>query len=182
MKKIFKKAIKKGHFLLASGYHSEYYFQGYELLKYPRIASKLGKEISKMWNKDDIDVVVSLAVGGIVLGHEVARALNKRHIFLERKNKEFSLERGFKLKEGERVLLVEDVVTTGGSLKEAIRVLKKYKVRIVGITALLLRGNVKFRYPFKTLLKLKIEKYKPENCPLCRRNVPLSIPGTKQKK
>ncbi|RLD16177.1 MAG: orotate phosphoribosyltransferase, partial [Caldiserica bacterium] len=75
-----KKAIKKGHFLLASGYHSEYYFQGYELLKYPRIASKLGKEISKMWNKDDIDVVVSLAVGGIVLGHEVARALNKRHI------------------------------------------------------------------------------------------------------
>jgi len=173
-------AIKKGHFLLASGSHSEYYFQGYELLKYPKIASKIGRDIAKKWKNKKIDVVVSLAVGGIVLGYEVARNLNVRHIFFERKNKVFSLERGFKLKKGERVLLVEDVITTGGSLKEVIKILKKYKVKIVGITAILLRGKVKFPYTVKVLLKMNMRKYHPKRCPLCKKNVPLYIPGTKR--
>jgi orotate phosphoribosyltransferase len=174
-------AIKKGHFLLASGLHSEYYFQAQSLLQYPRLASRAGKEIAKKWKKDNIDVAVSLAVGGIVLGQEVARHLKVRHIFLERKKDKFSLERGFELKENERVLLVEDVITTGGSLKEAIEVLNTYRAQITGITSLVLRGNPDFQYPLKSILKIEWQTYPLDNCPLCREQVPLYIPGTKQR-
>ncbi len=180
--KIFRetKAIKKGHFLLASALHSEFYFQAQCLLQYPDIASKAGSEIADMWKNNDVDVVVSLAIGGIVLGQEVARFLGVRHIFLERKNRNFSLERGFNLTDGENVLLVEDVITTGGSLKEAIEVLKKYSVNIIGITSLVLRGTLDFMYPLKTILKINWDKYSPDDCPLCQKDIPLYAPGTKQ--
>ena len=181
--KVFKetKEIKKGHFLLASGLHSEFYFQAQCLLQYPWYASDAGKEISGLWKNSHIDVIVSLAIGGIVLGQEVARFLQVRHIFLERKNRNFSLDRGFNLNKGENVLLVEDVITTGGSLKEVISKLKKYKIKIIGITSLVLRGKVKFSYPLKSLLNINWDKYSPDDCPLCKKEIPLQIPGTKQK-
>ncbi len=173
-------AIKKGHFLLASGFHSQYYFQAQSLLQYPQYASIAGEEIAKLWTGREIDIIVSLAIGGIVLGQEVARHLGVRHVFLERKNKKLSLERGFKIHKGEKILLVEDVITTGGSLKEAIPLLKKYPAKITGITSMVLRGEVEFSCPLKYLVKINWQKYSPEFCPLCKQGIPLYTPGTKQ--
>ena len=173
-------AIKKGHFLLSSSLHSEYYLQAQSLLQYPDLASKTGKEIARLWKNENIDVVVSLAIGGIVIGQEVARHLGVRHIFVERKKENLSLERGFILNKKEKVLLVEDVITTGGSLKEAIEILKAYDPEIAGITSIVLRGKPDFIYPLKSLLKIDWPAYGRDDCPLCRQGIPLYTPGTKQ--
>ncbi|MFC2091660.1 orotate phosphoribosyltransferase [Elusimicrobiota bacterium] len=175
-------AIKKGHFLLASGLHSEFYFQAQSLLQHPRYASLAGEEIAELWKEDRIDVVVSLAIGGIVLGQEVARHLNCRHIFVERKNREFSLQRGFCITPRERTLLVEDVITTGGSLKEALELLSSYSASIIGITSMVIRGNPELPYPLKYLIELDWHKYEPDECPLCKNNIELYTPGSKQSK
>ncbi|MFH1416174.1 MAG: orotate phosphoribosyltransferase [Elusimicrobiota bacterium] len=184
IEKILKEtgAMKEGHFLLASGYHSEFYFQAQSLLQYPEYASDAGEQLAALWIDEEITTAVSLAIGGIVLGQEVARHLKVRHIFLERKQQTFSLERGFSVRPGERILLIEDVVTTGGSLKEAIPVLEETGAYIVGITSIVSRGNAEFRYPFKYLLSIDWPKYRPEECPLCAKQVPLYAPGTKQSK
>ncbi|MFW6134530.1 MAG: orotate phosphoribosyltransferase [Elusimicrobiota bacterium] len=176
------KAIQKGHFLLASGKHSQFYFQAQNLLKYPDKAHLAGKLLSDLWSGKKIDVVVSLAIGGIVLGQEVARHLGARHIFLERKGKHFSLERGFQVHTNEKTLLVEDVITTGGSVKEAIKILENLDADIAGICSLVLRGSPDFKYPLKTLRKINWPVYKPKQCPLCKKKIPLYVPGTKQKK
>ncbi|MBN2406595.1 MAG: orotate phosphoribosyltransferase [Elusimicrobia bacterium] len=173
-------AIKEGHFLLSSGLHSDHYFQAQSLLKYPKEASKAGKAIARLWKKDGINVVVSLAIGGIVIGQEVARHLGTRHIFLERKKGAMKLERGFSLDGGERVLMIEDVITTGGSLLEGIEVLKNYGVMIAGIGALVLRGKPELPYPVRTLLVIDWPTYTKEDCPLCRSGVPIYAPGSKQ--
>lgn len=173
-------AIKHGHFLLASGLHSEYYFQAQSMLQYPQHASMAGEEIAKLWADKKIDAVVSLAIGGIVIGQEVARHLNVRHIFLERKHKTFSLERGFTIHKKEKLLLVEDVITTGSSLKEVFPILQNLEAEIIGITSIVLRGETDFPYPLKYLLKIDWPKYTPDDCPLCRKGVPLYAPGTKQ--
>jgi orotate phosphoribosyltransferase len=175
-------AIKKGHFLLASGYHSEYYFQAQSLLQYPEHASTAGKEIANLWKDEKIDAVISLAIGGIVIGQEVARHIGVRHVFFERKKGTFSLERGFQLKKGERVLLVEDVITTGGSIKEVMPILNNYEVEIAGITSMVLRGEPGFQYDLRYLLKIDWPKYSSSECPLCKAAVPLYAPGTKQSK
>jgi orotate phosphoribosyltransferase len=173
-------AIKKGHFLLASGLHSEFYFQAQSMLQYPQKAQIAAAEIAALWNDTPVETVVSLAIGGIVLGQELAREINARHIFLERKQGHFSLERGFVLNKSEKILLVEDVITTGGSLKEAIELLHNYNVEITGITSLVLRGDPEFKFPLKSALKLEWPKFKPEDCPLCKNGKQLKIPGTKQ--
>ncbi len=180
--KIFKKtgALKEGHFLLASGLHSGHYFQAQALLKYPKEASRAAKNLAGKWKGTTIDAAVSLAVGGIVLGQEISRHLGCRHIFLERKDENFSLRRGFHIEPGEKILVVEDVVTTGGSVMEALYVLKSYSAEIVGITALLQRGEADFGYLFKPLLKASWPAYDPQQCPLCRDGIPLHIAGTKQ--
>ncbi len=182
--KIFKQtgALKEGHFLLASGLHSGYYFQAQTLLKYPKKASRVAKKLAKKWKGNSIDAAVSLAVGGIVLGQEISRQLGCRHIFLERKDENFSLRRGFHIKPGEKVLIIEDVVTTGGSIKEAIDVIKGYDADIIGITSLLQRGETDFDYPFQPLLKVNWPAYSPQDCPLCRDGIPIHISGTKQSK
>jgi len=173
-------AVKKGHFLLASGMHSGNYFQAQALLQYPDKAEKAAKKLAGMWKAEKIDVVVSLAVGGIVLGQEIARQLKVRHIFLERKDGKFTLKRGFELKENEKVLLVEDVITTGGSVREGLEVLKQRNVQITGITSLVLRGKNDLKYPLKYLMKIDWPVYNPEECPFCRKGEPLKAPGTKQ--
>ncbi|MCP4652664.1 MAG: orotate phosphoribosyltransferase [Candidatus Omnitrophica bacterium] len=175
-------AIKTGHFLLASGLHSENYFQAQSMLQYPEYASQTGKEIAALWKNENIDVVVSLAIGGIIIGQEIAKHLGVRHVFLERKNNIFSLERGFRLAPGEKILLAEDVITTGGSLKEIFPLLKKLETDIIGITSIVLRSNAEFSVPFKFLHKINWPAYNPEECPLCKKGIPLYVPGTKQSK
>ena len=133
-----------------------------------------------MWEGQGIRTAVSLAVGGIILGHEVAKALGARHIFVERKDGKLGLHRGFTLKRGEKVLIVEDVITTGGSVFEAVESVESQGAEITGIAAILKRGDADFGYPLRVLLEADWKKFTPSDCPLCREGMPLTAPGTKQ--
>lgn len=181
---IFKKekALLTGHFLLSSGLHSPNYMQCALLLQKPWVADKVCRAIAKKMKKTKIDVVVGPAMGGVVVAYELGRALKKRSIFTERVEGVFALRRGFSLKKGEKVLIVEDVVTTGKSTKEVAEVLKQHGARFAGVASIVNRSGVEnpFEVPFFSLLKMNIPTYKPEDCPLCREGkLPAVKPGSR---
>ncbi|MCD6521886.1 orotate phosphoribosyltransferase [Candidatus Calescamantes bacterium] len=182
--KIFeeKGALLKGHFLLSSGLHSDTYLQCALVLQYPDLASFLTEELTKNLGIEKVDVVIGPALGGIILAYEVARKIGARAIFAERVEGRMQLRRGFAVHKGERVLLVEDVITTGASLKEVEDLVKEKGGIIVGIGTIVDRsgGNSLFGSKVKALLTLKIQNYLPEKCPLCRKGIPLTVPGSKQ--
>ncbi len=185
-------AYHKGHFRLSSGLHSEYYLQCALVLEDPKVAAKLCGELAKKFSakggstsggKDKkIDVVIGPAVGGITAAYEVARALGARGIFSEREEGKMTLRRGFKLNCGERVLVIEDVTTTGGSAKEVVEMAKALGAKVVGVGAIIDRsgGKAKFGVPFKSLAKLNIKTYEPEKCPLCKEGTPIIKPGSRK--
>lgn len=179
---IFKRysAYQKGHFMLSSGLHSEWYLQCALVLEYPKLTARLCSELAKKFSGKKIDVVIGPALGGIVVAYEVARAFGARGIFAEREEGKMVLRRGFKINPDDRVLVVEDVTTTGGSVKEVIDLMRSYGAKIVGVGAIIDRsgGKVKFGIPFKTLAKLNIKTYQPENCPLCKKGIPAIKPGS----
>ncbi|MGB5288114.1 MAG: orotate phosphoribosyltransferase [Ignavibacteriaceae bacterium] len=183
---IFKKteALLTGHFLLTSGRHSDRYFQCAKVLQYPEYTEKLCKMIADNFEKAEIDTVIAPAIGGLVVGQEVARQLNKRFIFAEREDKKLSLRRGFCLDENERVLVCEDVVTTGGSVFEVIDIVKNSKAEVVGAGFIVDRSNgmVNFGYPQFSVLKMEVISYLPDECPLCREDVELVKPGSRKVK
>ena len=183
---IFKKtdALLTGHFLLTSGRHSDRYFQCAKVLQYPEYAEKLCKIISDKFRNVEIDTVIAPAIGGLVVGQEVARQLNKRFIFAEREDKKLSLRRGFTLDENEKVLVCEDVVTTGGSVFEVIDIVKNNKANVVGVGFIVDRSNGKviFGYPQFSTLKLEVVSYQPDECPLCREDIELVKPGSRKVK
>ena len=183
--KIFKEkgALLEGHFLLSSGLHSNRYIQCAKILQYPDIAEKLAMLlVNKLATRysllvNNCDVVVSPAIGGIVIGQEVARQLNCRAIFCERENGIMKLRRGFEIKKNEKCLIVEDVITTGGSTKEVIDVVKRCGGKVVGIASIIDRSELKnFSV---SLLKLKIKTYNQKECLLCKKGVPAVKPGSK---
>jgi orotate phosphoribosyltransferase len=175
--------IQEGHFVLSSGRHADIYMQCAKVLQYPEHAAILAAEIAEKWEDETIDVVIGPALGGVVLSYAVAEELGVRSIFSERKNGEMKIRRGFELKPGENVLVVEDVVTTGGSVKEVLAVLEELDVEIVGLSSIVDRSNgqVKFNYDFKALLPVDIKSYKAGQCKLCEDNVPITRPGSKEK-
>jgi len=175
-------ALLEGHFLLTSGLHSPQYFQCARVLQYPRMAQKLCGEIAIPFVGADIDVVVGPAMGGIVVAQEVARLIDARAIFAEREEGKMTLRRGFEINPGERVLVVEDVVTTGGSIKEVMELIRKLDGDIVGATFLVDRsqGKVKFDVAVTSLLQMDVVTYTPEDCPLCKENIPLVKPGSRK--
>lgn len=181
---LFKKydAYKKGHFKLSSGLHSGYYLQCALVLAEPKVAAKLCGELAKKFKGKKIDLVVGPALGGIVVAYEVARALGVRGIFAEREEGKMALRRGFKITPSEKVLVVEDVTTTGGSVKEVIGLARSYSAKIVGVGAIIDRsgGKAKFGVPFKTLAKLNIKTYHPQNCHLCKAGIPAAKPGSRK--
>jgi len=183
---IFKKtdALLTGHFLLTSGRHSDRYFQCAKVLQYPEYAEKLCKIISDKFRNVEIDTVIAPAIGGLVVGQEVSRQLNKRFIFAEREDKKLSLRRGFTLDENEKVLVCEDVVTTGGSVFEVIDIVKNNKANVVGVGFIVDRSNgkVNFEYPQFSTLKLEVVSYQPDECPLCREDIELVKPGSRKVK
>jgi len=184
---IFKKtkAFLEGHFLLSSGLHSSKYVQCAIVLQYPTFAAYLAKNLASKFNSKKIDVVVSPAIGGIVIGQEVGRAMGKRSIFAERQEGQLTLRRGFELKKGERVLVVEDVLTTGGSIKEMTKVINKTGAKIVGVGCMVNRMAKKpnFKVPFEYLMKLEIKTYGANECPMCKDGkIQLVKPGSKTKK
>lgn len=175
-----KGAILTGHFVLSSGRHSKNYIQGAQVLQYPKVALALANEISKQFSDTEVDVVASPAIGGITLGFAVAQALDVRSIFAERKDGKMSFRRGFSIRPDEKVLVVEDVVTTGGSVKELIDLIRSEKGGVVGVASLIDRGEKKvFDVPLKSLATVEVESYLPEDCPLCRDEIPLVAPGSK---
>ena len=181
---IFKKteALLEGHFLLTSGRHSNIYFQCAKVLQYPNYNEFLSGKISQYFKDFEIDTVIAPAIGGIVVGQEVARQLNKRFIFAEREDKALALRRGFSLAEGEKVLVCEDVVTTGGSVFEVIEIVKKSGAIVSGVGFIVDRSNgkVNFGYPQMSTMKIDAVSFALEECDLCKSNVTLVKPGSKK--
>lgn len=175
-------ALLKGHFKLSSGLHSEKYLQCALVLQHPDVAERFSKAIAEKFSKGEIDVVIGPALGGITLAYEVARTLGVRGMFTERQEGRMLLRRGFCIEKGENVLVVEDVVTTGGSTKEVIEVAKSYGGVVVGVGSIIDRsdGAIDFGAPFQSLAKIKVETFKEDACPLCKKNIPLTKPGSRK--
>ena len=181
---IFRKteALLEGHFLLTSGRHSNQYFQCAKVLQYPEYNTQICQKIVDHFRSFEIDVVIAPAIGGIVVGQEVARQLNKKFIFAEREQMTLTLRRGFSLAESEKVLVCEDVVTTGGSVFEVIEIVKSFNASVVGVGFIVDRSNgkVKFGYPQFSTLQVNALSFPPDECELCKKGIPLVKPGSRK--
>jgi len=185
-----KGALIEGHFQLTSGRHSDTYLQCALVLQYPEIAEKLGEALVSRVREENagipvrLDAVCAPAVGGIVLGHVVARALNARSIFAERESGSgpLKLRRGFTIKPRESVLAVEDVITTGGSLKEIVQLVQNSGAKLIGVAAVAERSlaPIHFGTTKTVLLKLPLKDYPLSECPQCKEGLPLLKPGSRQ--
>jgi orotate phosphoribosyltransferase len=180
---IFEKsgAVMKGHFLLASGMHSPVYWEKFHVLQHPEYTEQLCRMIADHFRNEDIQVVAGPTTGGIILAFEVARQLGVRGIFAEKDaSGERSFRRGFEINRGERVLIVDDVLTTGGSIHEVIAAVNKTGGNIVGIGILVDRSQKKvdFGVPLFSCHRAEAISYQPDSCPLCAQNVPLVKFGT----
>ncbi len=180
--KCFRKchALQRGHFELSSGLHSGHYFQCAQLLQYPRITSRVCKDLAEYFASTKPTVVVGPATGGIVVAYEVARKLGCRAIYTERIDSEMHLRRGFKVTKEDRVLLVEDAISTGESARKVAALLECFGAKIVGIGTLVDRSGGKVKFPkkkFKSLLTIAFEAFAPDDCPLCGEEIPTTRPG-----
>lgn len=174
-------ALHSGHFQLSSGRHSDAYFQCARILQFPELARELGAAMGSFFEDTACDVVVSPALGGILIGHEVARALGRRFVFTERKDGVMMIRRGFALEQGEKVVIAEDVVTRGTSLLEVAKVVEEAGGRVVGLTSIIDRtsGDVELPLPLQSLATVKVETWDPQDCPLCRQGVEIVKPGSR---
>lgn len=177
-----KGALLTGHFLLSSGLHSEKYLQCALVLQYPDNAGRIGSAIADLFANEKPGCVVGPAIGGIVIAQEVARALGVRAMFSEREAGSMTLRRGFSVDKGERVLVVEDVITTGGSAREAVDALGKMGANVVGVGAIIDRsgGRADFGVPFKPLARLEVKTFSEDECPLCRSGDVAYKPGSRK--
>lgn len=179
------KALLEGHFQLTSGLHSDTYFQCARVLQYPRYAELLCAEIAHQFRAAGIDLVIAPALGGIVVGQEVGRQLGARTLFTERKDGVMQLRRGFQIESGERVLVCEDVVTTGGSVSEVIAIVRSLGGRIAGAASLVDRSGGKVSFALEpdarqyALMQMNVVAYPPAECPLCKAGTPLVKPGSR---
>jgi len=173
-------ALLEGHFRLTSGLHSAGYLQCALVLQHPRHAEALGRAIAERTRDLRATVVLSPALGGVVIGHEVARALGVRAIFAERQDGALMLRRGFVVGESDRVLVVEDVLTTGGSTRETMQVAKAAGGDVVGAASIVNRSTgTPLDVPYVALLDLALPVYEPDKCPLCAQGLPLVKPGSR---
>ncbi len=177
-------AVLHGHFLLTSGLHSPMYVEKFNVLQHPLYTEKLCKELARRYKDAGVELVVGPVTGGILLAHEVGKELGTRAIFTERDNGKMTLKRGFQIPEGCKVLVVEDIVTTGGSVVEVMDVVREHGGDIVGVGLLVDRsgGKVDFGVRTEALLKLDVKAYKPEECPLCKEGKELTKRGSTGKK
>ncbi|NOY06103.1 MAG: orotate phosphoribosyltransferase [Chlorobi bacterium] len=172
-------AFLEGHFLLTSGLHSPHYIEKFRVLERPEITARLCKAFADHFAPQEPTVVIGPMTGGIILAFETARNLGTKSIFTERVDGKMMLRRGFEIKPDDRVLILEDVVTTGGSLMEVIEVVKDTGATIVGIGLLVDRsgGKAQFGFPVYALMTLDVQTFEPDSCPLCRQGIPLIKPG-----
>jgi orotate phosphoribosyltransferase len=174
-------ALLEGHFRLTSGLHSDRYLQSALVLQHPDLASRLGEALAERTRHLQATVVLSPALGGIVIGQEVGRALGVRAIFAERQDGRLVLRRGFTLSPDDRVLVVEDVITTGGSTRETIAVAAATGARAIGAAAIIDRSGDTARVdvPLSSLVRLDVPTYQPDACPLCSSGIPTVKPGSR---
>jgi orotate phosphoribosyltransferase len=175
-------ALLEGHFILSSGLHSPNYLQCALALQYPSDAAKFGKAIAEQFTDANIETVASPAIGGLVIGFAVAQALNVRFIWTERQNGEMTVRRGFSIKENERILVVEDVITTGGSTRECIAALESHGAKVTNAASIIDRSNgaADVGVPRIALVSLEVPSYKPEDCPLCANGEIAVKPGSRK--
>lgn len=178
---VFKEqgVLQQGHFVLTSGRHSDKYLQCAKLFRNADISEKFAKELAASF--DGIDLVIGPAVGGIILAYEVSRQLGVPNIFAERENGKMTLRRGFAVPKGARLLVVEDVVTTGGSVKEVIELLHGLGAKVMGVGCIVDRsnGSVDFGVPFRAVLSMEVVSYLPNECPLCKKGLSAIKPGSR---
>jgi len=187
---IFKEsgALLEGHFQLTSGLHSNQYFQCAKVLQHPQYTTTLCADIAAQCKTVTIDAVVAPAMGGIVVGQEVGRQLNVRTMFTERKEGVMQLRRGFEIRHGERLLVCEDVVTTGGSVFEVIKIVKDLEGLVVGVGFIVDRSGGRVRFDLvvggiqHSVLQMDVVTYQPEACPLCKQGIKVEKPGSRGNK
>ncbi len=174
-------ALLDGHFQLTSGLHSPQYFQCAKVLQHPCHTEKLCAVIASHFKGSDVGVVIAPALGGIVVGQEVGRQLGVRTLFAERKDGAMQLRRGFVIHPDERVLVCEDVVTTGGSVSEVIKIVQALGGKVAGVGFIVDRsgGIVSFGVPQFSLLQMDVVTYEPQKCPLCKQSIPVVKPGSR---
>lgn len=169
-------ALLQGHFKLTSGLHSSTYFEKFQVLQYPRYVEELCGELARRFSSDNVELVLGPTTGGLLLAYEVGKRLRTRAIFAEKGNGGRVLKRGFRINPGERVLVVDDVLTTGGSVRDTIAIVHGNKAVLVGVGLLVDRtgGTTGFGVRTEALLSLTVNKYEPEECPLCMAGEPLT--------
>ena len=175
-------AVLKGHFCLTSGLHSDIYFQCAKLYQYPEITEELGKRLAKALKDVEFDTIVAPAIGAMIIGYETAKQSKKRNLFVERKDGEMQLRRGYTLKKGERVVIIEDVITTARTIKETMAAIKEFEPEVVAVGCIVDRTKGQTDYNIKSLLQIDPVVYEPDNCPLCKEGIPLVKPGSREEK
>lgn len=176
-------ALLEGHFKLSSGLHSTVYLQCALVLQFPQKAEAFGRAVAEAYRDQGIQLVASPAIGGIVIGHEVARALGARFVWTEREAGEMTLRRGFTVTPGEKTLVVEDVITTGGSTRETIEALKRAGANVVAAASIIDRsgGGADVGVPLTALASLRVSSVDPSECDACKLGEPVVKPGSRQK-
>lgn len=173
--------LQTGHFRLTSGRHSDKYMQCARVFEDAKYAEPICKDIADAFRDENIDLVVGPAIGGVIITYEVARQLGVRNIFAERENGVMTLRRGFAVEPGSRVLVVEDTITTGGSVKEVIALVKEKGGIVVGVGSVVDRsnGNVDFGVPLHAAVSMEVISYEEADCPLCKQGLPVIKPGSR---
>ena len=177
-------ALLEGHFVLSSGLHSSKYIQCAKLLSYPHLADKICKSLANKIKKNyrNIDIILAPAMGGVIIGYEIGKILKKETIFCERVNGKFVLRRGFKIKKNARVLIIEDVITTGKSSMECVKLIKRYKARLVGFASIIDRStkkSLKIKTKIISHLKIDVPTFKKNKLPIELSSIKITTPGSR---
>ena len=174
--------VLHGHFCLTSGLHSDIYFQCAKLYQYPDITEKLGKKLAEKLSDIEFDTIVAPAIGAVIIGYETAKQAKKRNLFVERKDGVMQLRRGYSLKKGEKVVIIEDVITTARTIKETMEAIKEFEPEVVAVGCIVDRTKGKTEYNIKSLMQIDPVVYEPDDCPLCKKNIPFVKPGSREEK
>ena len=174
--------LLSGHFCLTSGLHSDTYFQCAKLYQYPDVVEQLAKELAKKLEGIEFDTIVAPAIGAVIFGYEVAKQSKKRNLFVERKDNVMQLRRGYHIEKGEKVVIIEDVITTARTIFETKEAIKEFDCEVVGVGCIVDRTQGKLDNEFKiySLLQSSPVTYEPENCPLCKQGIELVKPGSRK--
>lgn len=171
--------LLKGHFCLTSGLHSDTYFQCAKLYEHPEAVEQLGKKLAEKLSGVEFDTIVSPAIGAMIIGYETAKQAGKRFLFVERKDGVLQLRRDYKLAKGEKVIILEDVITTARTINETIEAIKGFEPELIGVASIVDRTKGQTDYEITSLLQVDPVTYEPENCPLCAKGIELVKPGSR---